>query len=333
MERNMDNIDNEISVSEQYPELFHYTKVSLFENIYKTKEFWAGHYEDSNDSTEFARFRLRVNEFIRPIIWGSFDKKMLDSPEDTKKVKRDGGIDFLVNKEVEMFLDDLHRHTFGKGMFKDTFVSSFCAHDSQSYESKHGLLSQWRGYGADGGVAIVFDTLSVDKILRHEFNVFDYQIMFISDVTYDSTDNYTRIRGRFKKVFELFPELLEEFYKEKEIEPYLEKMLKHFVLGSTLVKHHAFHEENEIRIVVSPTTKDSFQEHDESKQPKKIHHTQKEGRKIQYIILNENSPLPTIKRIIVGPSRSQDQNYQKIMKLVKSSNIKIEKSTIPFVGR
>jgi hypothetical protein len=324
----MDSFENEISVHEQYRELFLYTKISSFENIYTNKEFWATHYEDLNDSTEFERFSLRVREFIWPIIWGIFDEKILDSPENAKRVNNDGGIDHLVDNEVKMFLDTLHGHTFGARMYKDTFVKSFCAHNTQ-FEAKHGLLSQWRGYGADGGVAIVLDTLSVDLMLRHDYNAFDYQRMHMGDVTYDSTDNYPRIRERFKMVFDQFPKLLSEFKKNnmKKMEACLNQMHDHFVFGSTFVKHHAFHEENEIRIVVSPTTKDSFKK--PQKQQKEIH-THKGDREFRYINLCEKGPLPTIKRIIVGPSITQDQNCEKIKELVKSS-ITVDKSEIPLV--
>src|SRR5208337_1138447 len=133
--------DNEKIVSKQYPKLFHYTNVSAFENIYKTQQFWPTHYQDLNDTTEFARFRLKVREFIRPQI-----REIID--------------DSLVEKEAERLLDKIHSHTFSKYMYKDTFLSSFCAH-KKPYEATHGLLSQWRGYGAKGGVAIMLDTFVI----------------------------------------------------------------------------------------------------------------------------------------------------------------------------
>jgi len=148
---------DEKSVSKEFPELFHYTNVSAFKNIYKTRQFWATHYQDLNDNAEFARFSLKVREFIRPIIREIFDRQMQRNAEFATGVSRYGGIDVAVDKEAEDLLDMVHSHTFAKEMYKETFICSFCAH-RLPYEARHGLLSQWRGYGAYGGVAIVLDT-------------------------------------------------------------------------------------------------------------------------------------------------------------------------------
>ena len=102
----------------------------------------------------------------------------------------------------------------------------------------------------------------------------------MGDVIYD--DNDVRIKKDFKNVFEHFPKILEIGYSDKELGSekkfvsHFEKMHDHFLLGSTLVKHHAFHEENEIRIVVSPMTRDSFSSYnpDDPKLQKEIRYRQ-----------------------------------------------------------
>jgi hypothetical protein len=338
MEPNMD--DDENLVSKEFPELFHYTTVSAFESIYKTpQQFRATHYEDLNDSSEFTRFRLKVRDFIRPKIWEIFDKKVRCSAEIAKDVSKQGGIDFVVNKEAEWLLDEVHRHTFGKQMYKDTFFSSFCAHNISSYEARHGLLSQWRGYGAAGGVAIVLDTSGVEKMLHHDSQVFQLQIIIMGTVIYDNDSNDVRIKKIFKDVFKYFPKILEEIYpekglcNEKGLESYFEKIHDHFLLGSIRVKHDAFHEENEIRIVVSPRTKDSFSYNlEDSKRQKKFRYRQIGNCEARYIELFGDAPLP-IKRIIVGPSRTQNFNYQRIREIVdKNSRIDVVNSEIPFLG-
>jgi hypothetical protein len=331
--------DDENIVSKQSPELFHYTKVSAFESIYKTRQFWATHYEDLNDSTEFARFRLKVHEFIRPKIREIFDKKVQCNAEIAMDVNRKGGIDIVVDEEAEWLLDLVYSHTFGKHMYRETFVSSFCAHNITSYEASHGLLSQWRGYGADGGVALVLDTFGVEKMMRHDHDdVFQLQIMHMGDVIYDNNDE--RIENDFKNVFEYSLKILEELYPykglcdERRLESYFEKIHNDFLLGSTLVKHHAFHEENEVRIVVSPKTRNSFSSYnsDDPKLQKEIRYRQKDNCETRYIELFGDAPLP-IKRIIVGPSRIQNSNYQRIRAIVgKNSCVEVVKSEIPFLG-
>ena len=330
--------DDENIVSKQFPELFHYTKVSYFESIYKTRQFWATHYEDMNDSTEFARFGLKVRDFIRPKIREIFDKKLRGSAEIGLDVHSKGGIDTVVDKEAEMLLNTVYNHTFGKHMYKETFIVSFCAHKIP-YEVSHGLLSQWRGYGADGGIALVLDTSRIEKMMQHDHDdVFQLQIMYMGDVIYDNND--VKIKQDFENVFDLFPKIVEILYSDKELcnsrklESHFEDMHDHFLLGSTLVKHLAFHEENEVRIVVSPKTGNSFSSYnpDDPRQQKEIRYRQIGNCEVRYIELFGDAPLP-IKRIIVGPSRIQNLNYQRIKDIInKNSCIEVVKSEIPFLG-
>src|SRR5260370_29584283 len=62
------------------------------------------------------------------------------------------------------------------------FVLSFCRHDERSKEFDPGLLSQWRGYGDEGGYAIEFDDAGVDNlsktkqtIISHNYSQPEYQ--------------------------------------------------------------------------------------------------------------------------------------------------------------
>ena len=132
-------------VSNQYPELFHYTQVSAFESIYTSQTFWATHYQDLNDSSELRRFRLKVSKFIAPHIRKIFDYRMQRNAQLAEEVDRRGGIDTVVEQKAAYHLDVLHRVTFGERMFRETFICSFCTHDGQPDAAKHGLLSQWRG--------------------------------------------------------------------------------------------------------------------------------------------------------------------------------------------
>ncbi len=325
--------DDANRVSDQYPELFHYTNVSAFESIYTSQTFWATHYQDLNDSSELRRFRPKLSEFITPYIRKLFDKRILGDATLAEEVARRGGIDSVVEQESVNHLMNLHRQTFGEGAFQETFICSFCAHSAQAYEATHGLLSQWRGYGTDGGVAIVLDTRGIEEKMAHEKNVFAHPINHIGDVKYDDDD--AGIRKAFWEVFDYFPEILDAFYSDQE--PGYEKLFDHFVQGSTLVKHHGFNQENEVRIVVSPrpTNPDAiFYNHaHDAKLTKVIRFRRRGDSESRYIELFGEASFP-IKRIIVGPSRIQNLNYQRISDLVAGSEAKLEvvKSETPFVG-
>jgi hypothetical protein len=338
MERNM------ADVSEEFSELFHYTTVSSFESIYKTKTFWATHYEDLNDSTELERFRLNVCDFIRPIIHGTLSTWMQQLAEIANDVEKRGGIEAVVNKEANTLLDALHENTFGALTFGDTFICSFCAHIND-YQANHGLLSQWRGYGADGGVAIVLKTHGIEKLMRSEQEIFGHQVHHLGKVVYDSAEGDVEIKNEFKSLFKSFPNILNGMFPKDrnrnalDLTPHFEDILEPFVFGSTLVKHHAFHEEKEIRIVVSPRLTDEgatfYRSVHDSKPQKQTRYIRNGERERRYIELFNRMPddvsLP-IKRIIIGPSKIQNVNYQIIKDLVDGSNIRVDKSDIPFLG-
>lgn len=328
---------DEKSVSEEFPELFHYTNVSAFENIFKTRQFWPTHYQDLGDVTEFTRFQLKVQKFISPIIRDIFNRQIQHNSEFAAGVSRHGGIDAVVKKEAEDLLNKIHSQTFAKEMYKETFICSFCAH-IQPDEARDGLLSQWRGYGAGEGVAIVLDTSKVEKMLVREHNRFQINnIVTLANVIYDNDSNDLIIKQRFKNVFKYLPKILEEVFPEKglsdtdTLRSCFEAIHDHFLLGSIRVKHNGFHEENEIRIVVPTTTKDSYSYNPNDPKPlKETRYRQKDNCEARYIKLFGYKPLP-IKRIIVGPSRMQNFNCQRIEGIVKTS-IKVVKSEIPFSG-
>ncbi|MCC6780592.1 MAG: DUF2971 domain-containing protein [Hyphomicrobiales bacterium] len=193
----------------------------------------------------------------------------------------------------------------------------------------NGLLSQWRGYGTDGGVAIVLDTKGIEEVMGRENCIFNHPVNHIGDVTYDD-DNCLKEKQEFRKVFDLFPEILCKFYKN--VPPHYEEIFTDFVMGSTLVKHHAFHEEAEVRIVVSltPTDRNScFYAEQNNRKP--IKYRMKGDGEVRYIQLFGNAPLP-IKRVIVGPSRVQNLNCQTIKEAVAGSGIEVIKSETPFSG-
>jgi len=336
MEHNMN--DDEHPVSVDFPELFHYTNLSAFKKIYESKKFRATHYQDLNDTTEFTRFRHIVEKFIHPMIRERFKEKMKCNNEISTDVHKQGGIDTVIKKEAKWLIDLVHSHNFNENMYKETFVCSFCAH-TQPYESTHGLLSQWRGYGANGGVAIVLKTSDIEKRMRYDYDkISQLQLMYVATVDYDSPDN-DKIMKKFKKVFASFPEIIkiaypdDESFKQKEMDLLFEEMHDHFVLGSTLVKHQAFHEENEIRIVVSPKTNYSYNRYDpnDSKEKKEIRYRQVGNREARYIELFGDDSLP-INRIIIGPSRIQNANYQTVRDIIKNQNIEVIKSEIPFIS-
>lgn len=336
--KNMTN--GEKHVSEEFPELFHYTNLCAFENIYKTKQLWATHYQNLNDTMEFSQFLVHLRLFIRPTMRAILVKEMQSNARLAAGVDAYGGIDAAVDSEVADFLTRVHDRTFDKEFYKETFIFSFCAHVPSSYEAANGLLSQWRGYGAGGGIAIVLDTYAIEQMMDYDQrHLSQLQWYMLCTVEYDSGDEESnmRIRRKFKKVFEFLPEIVEKSYPSNNIvdEAALKSLYGEthddFLGGSTRVKHHAFHEENEVRIVISPKTNDSANRFDprDRRRRKEILYRQGRGGEARYIELFGNARLP-VKRVIVGPSRIQNVNCQTVKKIVKGS-VEVVPSEIPFI--
>ena len=181
-------------------------------------------------------------------------------------------------------------------------------------------------------MAIVFDTGGLEKLMEDERGAFAHSLNHIGDVKYDNDD--IGIQKKFHEVFEYFPGILDAHYSGQQ-QPGYEKMFDHFVMGTTLTKHHAFHEEREILLVVSPRLTDQsttfYDNSRDSKKIKMIRYRRRGDREIRYIELFGNAPLP-IKRIIIGPSKIQNVNYQTICDMTKGSEIDVSKSLIPFLG-
>lgn len=322
-------LDETETTSETNPELFHYTSVDAFRSIYDSKTFWATHYEDLNDSSELSRFGLRIRDFIAPTIRKKFKERTGRDVQFAARVNSSGGIDAVAGREAAMHSDLFHGATFGEKGLPDVFVCSFCTHDSGSYEAEHGLLSQWRGYGIGDGVALVLDKNGIAERMTHEKVVFSHRINHIKYVTYDDDPGLEK-RKEFCKVFELLPKLLLAFYAGKQ--PSYEEILEPFIMGSTLVKHHAFHEEKEVRIVVSPKpTNPASAFFADKNNSKPVKYRQRGEGEVRYIELFGDAPLP-IKRVIVGPSRIRNVNYQNVKEWTAGSAIEVVMSETPFVG-
>lgn len=328
-------------VADKYPELFHYTTVDAFESIYESGSFWATHYEDLNDLSELQCFRNIAKEHAFPLMKNICKNAMPNNSQFDHWVHSVGGIENAVRQELDKRLGIFHMDAFGERGFPGPFICSFCAHKAHSDEDKDGLLSQWRGYGTGGGVAIVLDTLGVEKRMKQERNVYSHLINHIGNVIYDR--DIKEIKERHRIFFDLFEQHLTEYYRNgpkngPKLQQIGEKILEPFVLGSTLVKHHGFREEGEVRIVVSPEPTDPssyfYEPKNPSKPTKAIKYRRKGEGEARYIELFgiDDRPVLPIERVIVGPSRIQNLNYQKIRELTSGSTIDVTKSEIPFLG-
>jgi hypothetical protein len=224
----------------------------------------------------------------------------------------------VANTKANELVDIMYRVTFDN-LSCEPFIASFCSHvDDQVYEQENGLLSQWRGYGNDGGFCIVFDTAELVQLLTKEFALYNWALLKIAPVYYALENN---------SIESLFPELLErcsEFFTrmidgKRPIDESGDGLAPFFISGAPRFKHQGFREEREVRIVAIPAACRVLKEvvkqiPGAGTKDRAKHISQREGffeYIIRYVVLFDalNCTLP-IKRIIVGPSGTQDLSYE-----------------------
>jgi hypothetical protein len=92
-------------------------------------------------------------------------RQATDSPFDDFIIQH-GGHSNVAASDARRLVNILYEKIFENSLV-EPFIASFCSHTTdQSYEQENGLLSQWRGYGNDGGFCIVFDTAALLTLLE-----------------------------------------------------------------------------------------------------------------------------------------------------------------------
>lgn len=322
-----------------HPELHHYTTENGFKGIVTKNTLWATHFSDLNDATEV---RL-LKEPLADALSNRFKKIVREHQSGSLRIRREvikrGGLQAVAAGLANGLSDSLYKVTFDttEGFdFGVPFISAFCSHaHDQAYEREHGLLSQWRGYGRDGGYCIVLDAEKLSELLVKEFDSHHYVHMNVCVARY-ALDGVS--------IEQMFPELLDrcELFVSEVLKgnmaPSAEDGFAPFVAGATAFKHQGFREEREVRIVAMPGTQSLHDQIRKDHQEftlmpiKQTNVVESERGQRRYISLFETlKAILPIKRVIVGPSRHQDANMANARELT-GNKIAINASATPYIG-
>ena len=163
-------------VTEVHRELLHYTTGSGLEGIVSSGALWATHASALNDSREITHFLdTRLIEIVREEAIGVLSDLAQD-PTIAQKVKDEGGFDKAIEEQTTIVATLLRESTLS---FHQPHIFSLSAITSDRVRQS-GLLSQWRGYGTDGGYAIIFDASKFEELLNEEVEQHFYQGMQLS---------------------------------------------------------------------------------------------------------------------------------------------------------
>lgn len=321
--------------SKECPELYHFTTGGGLQGILRDRRLHSTHIEFLNDASEKIALldsALLKNEIAR--IATTFPR-----PQEWPSKFRDLSEGVLQKRLSEIF-------KLAVESIPEIYVTSLSI--PHSSWGNNGLLSQWRGYGQDGGYAIVFDTDGLQQLIRKEQDVYKHEYIDVNAVRYledsdadEGTFGITMaMEGLMFEEAEALKQLLEvPSTSYSDYDRSLEITLGRHLLRIyvSLHKNNGFKEEREARIVTIPGQVVIPGENGFKAKARKFR--EKTGLLVPYIELFDNldteAQLP-IKRIIIGPHPDQKKREQSVRMLLQELRIAVEdivSSNIPYIGR
>lgn len=125
--------------------LFHYTSADGLIGILQNEEIWGTAYYCANDESE-----LVTGKGILTPIFSLATHKMIEANDPLVQTFSARGVDIV--EYARGFEQKIVAHALS---LLCAYITCFC-NPTGAEDFSHGLLSQWRGYGADGGYALQF---------------------------------------------------------------------------------------------------------------------------------------------------------------------------------
>jgi hypothetical protein len=324
--------------SEVYERVYHYTTWDGLVGILQTKTLWATHYKFLNDYSEIVLFKDKLISLILPHVRQAYETLMKQSPRIEQEINRVGGLGQVTQHDTEVFVNAQYEATGD-----EIYILSFCGEHKDPRINSNGLLSQWRGYGAGGGFALVFNTHKLEEMMDIETKKYEYSAMHLCDLVYSDDEdklkeelsqNLSIIAGDVKRLFNLNRATLSEKEKADALKSYYP-----FVHCISRYKHCGFKEENEVRMVALPTVlnreilKLASSDGVILKPEKERKFRKKDGELVPYIELFNSIDIELpIEKIIVGPHKEKETRAAALRVMLRNTKIEITRSDIPFVG-
>lgn len=325
-------------VTEVHQELMHYTTGTGLAGIVSSGAVWATHVSALNDSQEITHFlSTRLLDIIRDEASEALSELARDSVI-AQRIEGEGGFDAVVEKQTNVFAGLVRESTLS---FHQPYIFSLSAISSDGLRQS-GLLSQWRGYGTDGGYAIIFDSSKLEELLNEEVAQHYYQHMQWGDVYYYGLpDTEQQSSEEILEAEEMLRAAIRELHRAPKPES-MEQSYEAVITLSCMYKHRGFNEEQEVRVVAIPPNDDVLRlakQSGETREPRPISVFSRGGMLVPYLdLFGTRSPparkLP-IRRVIVGPHALSSSRKKTVEVLLKSYGYDADVcvSDIPYLGR
>jgi len=308
--------------------LFHYTTASGLLGIIGERNFRVTHFRFLNDLSEGSLLdsglRQVYAEEVERFVQANRNRIDIAAIEG-----RFASISQFAQAEAEVAFTAI----FGEHeRLAPSFVLSLCEHTSER-ERENGLLSQWRGYGENGGYCLVFNKQRFEDAILAEKDLHKNCNIVIQKVRYISTPEDSDLRPFRDIIRSIVPKLVDD--QQDRLGDDLGKLYGPLISILPFLKNEGFSEENEYRVLVSvfARAKDP-----KAEKPVEIMFRERAGILVPYIHLFQNHPhdwlANCIERIIVGPGHDSDRRQRGVERFLEQKGIKatITRSIIPFVG-
>jgi hypothetical protein len=242
--------------------LYHYTNVVALMSIFRTNELWATNAAYTNDQTEILHSLLQLRRIVE---------------SDLKDRQSDPAADSMLTVAEEFYT------------IVEAYLLCFCANGD--------LLSQWRGYGQQGGYAIGFDPSSFGHLIETG------HVMLVP-ILYDEAEQDRLLRelvARWRSAFKDIP-AAEDVRQARRLGAFV--FAQAFSYLAAAFKSGAFEEEQEWRLVyrrqvIMPDDGSGLA----------VRFRDRDGMVTPYVALKgvpangETAATLPVKRIVMGPTK------------------------------
>ena len=326
------------TVPDAHPELLHYTSVAGLFGILESQSLRATHSAFQNDSTEISLFfKWRLAKLLESGIRAELaaDPELQVLPEFAKTPHE---ADEAVTRYATEMADAIRRTS---SRLHQPYLTCFSAPANKRVESD-GLLSQWRGYGKDGGYALVFDAKRLEEHLVIEGASFWYEHAHWGNVHYHQDDSdLVNAEPEILKAEDALREVIRRYIRNP-VATELESTFEPVAILSCLYKHWGFHEEREVRIVAILPGEELVQEGRRVGEARPVRQPKtfvRNGTPVPYLDLfsqeSKGAPIHLpILRVIIGPHPQSELRHQAVKLFLRTKGIDAEVliSQIPYVG-
>lgn len=322
-------------IADSHDELYHYTTAAGLSGILQSKSLWATHTSFVNDEEEILGFYDRVlPKILRPV----FRKYVEDIKDQPEFQKQQGNTPLELYCE-EQFAKQMRGFRRAASLWHDHYITSFST-TTDHWVREHGLLSQWRAYGPDGGYALVLDTGPFDKILSEEATLYQEERYSWADVQYRLNEDLRTDDPDTNQWIKRLETEADKYFRSGSADDAGE-VSEPLTILSSFFKHRGFAEEREVRLVLS-LLGPGLESHPELQSVRQhpVKTTVRGGETVPFVELcvreasGVRQHLP-IKRIIVGPHRDKNDRKRAVQLLLKQHglNADVSVSDIPYRDR